>query len=83
MLNLVQYLHSRNLLHRDIKPANFVMGIGPNVQRVYIIDFGLSKKYINSAHAHVRYRIGKNLTGTPRYVCWLRGGDACAEGGAA
>jgi casein kinase 1 len=68
MLNLVQYLHSRNLLHRDIKPANFVMGIGQNANRVYIIDFGLSKKYINSAHAHVRYRIGKNLTGTPRYA---------------
>ena len=28
MLNLVQYMHSRNLLHRDIKPANFVMGVG-------------------------------------------------------
>jgi len=68
MLNLVQYLHSRNLLHRDIKPANFVMGVGVNAPRVYVIDFGLSKKYINSAHAHVRYRIGKNLTGTPRYA---------------
>eukprot|EP00750_Incisomonas_marina_P016217 INCI19063.1.p1 GENE.INCI19063.1~~INCI19063.1.p1 ORF type:complete len:649 (+),score=79.27 INCI19063.1:222-2168(+) len=68
MLNLVQYLHSQNLLHRDIKPANFVMGVGANAPRVYVIDFGLSKKYINSAHAHVRYRIGKNLTGTPRYA---------------
>ncbi|GAB2210185.1 hypothetical protein Droror1_Dr00015445 [Drosera rotundifolia] len=38
-------------------------------QMVYVIDFGLAKKYRDlQTHKHIAYRENKNLTGTARYA---------------
>ncbi|PSR96178.1 Casein kinase 1-like protein [Actinidia chinensis var. chinensis] len=69
MINRVEFFHSKSFLHRDIKPDNFLMGLGRRANQVYIIDFGLAKKYRDSStHQHIPYRENKNLTGTARYA---------------
>ncbi|KAL4333169.1 hypothetical protein GQ457_07G031160 [Hibiscus cannabinus] len=69
MINRVEFAHSKSFLHRDIKPDNFLMGLGGLANQVYIIDFGLAKKYRDtSTHQHIPYRENKNLTGTARYA---------------
>jgi len=69
MLNLLEYVHNKNFLHRDIKPDNFMFGTGRYADQLYIIDFGLSKKYKSSRTGeHIAYREGKSLTGTARYA---------------
>ena len=45
------------------------MGGNPDTEhRVYIIDFGLAKRYISRNDQHIKYKEGKKLTGTARYA---------------
>ncbi|XP_064641080.1 casein kinase I-like isoform X2 [Lineus longissimus] len=69
LISRIEYIHSKNFIHRDVKPDNFLMGLGKKGNLVYIIDFGLAKKYRDSrTHQHIPYRENKNLTGTARYA---------------
>ncbi|XP_068709530.1 casein kinase I-like [Montipora capricornis] len=69
MIGRLEYFHNKNFIHRDIKPDNFLMGISKSCNKLYIIDFGLAKKFRDSrSKQHIPYREDKNLTGTARYA---------------
>lgn len=68
-ISRLEYIHTKSFIHRDIKPDNFLIGIKRKSHVVYVIDFGLAKRYIDlNSMKHIKYREGKNLTGTARYV---------------
>ena len=69
MVNILQYIHDRHIIHRDIKPDNFVMGAQEDNAKLYILDFGLAKKY-RSSRTLIQYPYvkKKKLTGTARYA---------------
>lgn len=69
MISRIEYVHNKNFIHRDIKPDNFLMGVGRHCNKLYLIDFGLAKKYRDTrTRQHIPYREDKNLTGTARYA---------------
>ena len=64
----MQYLHSKQFIHRDIKPENFLIGVGRKEQIIHIIDFGLSKRYVDPITGkHISHRKNKGLMGTLRF----------------
>lgn len=63
ILDRFRVLHSIGYIHRDIKPENFMFIDG----MVYLIDFGLAKKFI-VGRDHIPYANNKSLTGTARYA---------------
>ncbi|XP_014096406.1 casein kinase I [Bactrocera oleae] len=69
MIGRLEYIHLKCFIHRDIKPDNFLMGIGRHCNKLFLIDFGLAKKYRDPvSRTHIQYREDKNLTGTARYA---------------
>jgi serine/threonine protein kinase len=65
----LEYIHIKSFLHRDVKPDNFLIGTGNRLNQLFVIDFGLSKKYQNpETREHIKFAHGKSLTGTARYA---------------
>ena len=68
-ISRIDFVHAKNFLHRDIKPNNFLVGTGKKSSHIYIIDFGLAKRFRHpKTQQHIPYREGKTLTGTARYA---------------
>lgn len=69
MISRLEFIHNKYFIHRDIKPDNFLMGANRRCNQLFLIDFGLAKKY-RSTHTlkHISYRDNQSLTGTARYA---------------
>ena len=46
MVISIREVHNRGFIHRDVKASNFVLD--RENRQVYIVDFGLAKKHLDS-----------------------------------
>ncbi|KAH8378437.1 hypothetical protein KR093_011365, partial [Drosophila rubida] len=69
MIERLEYVHKKCFVHRDVKPDNFVMSGDDEPDKLYIIDFGLAKRYIEGGkNEHIPFAWSNHMTGTARYA---------------
>ena len=68
LLSILEIMHNNNVIHRDIKPGNISIGIKEKSKYIYLLDFGLSKKYIDEkTNKHYNFEKNNKLIGNARY----------------
>lgn len=67
-IEIIRDVHKYGILHRDIKPDNFMLKEINGIKQLYIIDFGLAKRYINIENNHIEEKKGKKIIGTIKYA---------------
>jgi serine/threonine protein kinase len=66
LINCLEKLHNIGIIHRDIKPENIMTSLRENT--LYLIDFGISRYYINQDRIHIPINSNKKLIGNVRYA---------------
>ncbi|KFD52239.1 hypothetical protein M514_06802 [Trichuris suis] len=67
-LEALEDMHKYGYLHRDVKPQNYSIGREPEYRKVFILDFGMSRKYIKADGTQRRPRERANFRGTLFYA---------------
>lgn len=67
MIKRIECVHNMGIIHRDVKPDNFLMGIEKNSHTLYLIDFGLSKLFMND-NKHIEECCDRKIIGTTLYA---------------
>ena len=69
VLTRIEGIHSLGFIHRDIKPDNFLMGAGKKQNQLFVIDLGLSKRYLDpKTGMHIAHKTNRSMAGTVRYA---------------
>uniref|UniRef100_A0A1I7T3M3 Protein kinase domain-containing protein n=1 Tax=Caenorhabditis tropicalis TaxID=1561998 RepID=A0A1I7T3M3_9PELO len=79
IVDALSLLHSKGWLHRDLKPTNCCLGLDEKRRTVYLVDFGMSRKYRNDDGSLRESRHYCGFRGTTRY-CSYRMHDRREQG---
>ena len=71
-VKVIETIHKAGIIHRDIKPDNLMIkerktNTTSETPDIYIIDFGLSKWFLDSSGNHIKEKTNKAMVGTIKY----------------
>uniref|UniRef100_A0A915HFU3 Protein kinase domain-containing protein n=1 Tax=Romanomermis culicivorax TaxID=13658 RepID=A0A915HFU3_ROMCU len=67
-IEAIQELHSSSFIHRDIKPANFCHGLKADLHKIYLLDYGLVRRYRTKGGQIRKERKFAPFRGTIKYA---------------
>ena len=67
LISYIENFHNVGLIHRDLKPENILTNNG-EINDIFLIDFGISRYYINQDREHIPITYDKKLIGNIRYA---------------
>ena len=69
IIERLKLIHKEGIIHRDLKPENLLVTKNIRNCLIYLIDYGLSKKYKDTKNdTHIPFKNDRPITGTIRYV---------------
>ena len=69
IIERLKIIHKEGIIHRDLKPENLLVTKNIRNGLIYLIDYGLSKKYKDTKNdLHIPFKNERPLTGTLRYI---------------
>ena len=48
IIDRIQWLHNQNLVYNDIDTENFLVGLGKKADKIFIVDFGNVRKFVDN-----------------------------------
>uniref|UniRef100_A0A8R1EU97 Protein kinase domain-containing protein n=1 Tax=Caenorhabditis japonica TaxID=281687 RepID=A0A8R1EU97_CAEJA len=79
IVEALSLLHTKGWLHRDLKPTNCCLGQDEKRRQVYLVDFGMSRRFRNDDGSNREVRHYCGFRGTTRY-CSYRMHDRREQG---
>jgi serine/threonine protein kinase len=55
LIERIEWVHSKGLIYNDIEPDNFLVGLKEKQDKIFMIDFGGCRKYLDSENLHLKF----------------------------